>query len=316
MIQPLPSSRCLWKTPSEADDDGDENDTGDALPKEGLETYESVLSTFLTTPPPPKSLSTLCSNSLVVGQEFALTCLFWARHRVTIWEEELRQASSHHNYIEAESHQYREQRQAELQERMVQSQIMALIALVIIAIFTNSSAAPPQPQPRAIKVQQRTTDAILLAVLLRLLASVLRSLTASFSADTVESLTVTGMIIHWLTCDYSYANATASRCSSSKNNAKFKRDKDTASEKGHGVSSSTQQQEQDPKFVPTSSRRPVFQGGTVSLNAAFFSTTVLASRLSSNATVYIFVSSAVILFAFFPAARHAISHHPYRTTSK
>ena len=310
MIQPLPSSRCLWKTPSESDDDDDENDTGDSLPKEGLETYDSVLSTFLATPPPPKSLSTLCSNSLVVGQEFALTCLFWARHRVTVWEEELRQSSHHNNGTE-----YREEQQAELQERMVQSQIMALIALVIIAIFSNSSAAPPQPQPRAVKVQQRTTDAVLLAVLLRLLSSVLRSLTASFSADTVESLTVAGMVIHWLTCDYSYANATASRITGSKNNTNSKRDKDK-SDKGKSVSSSTQQKGLDPKFVPASSKRPVFQGGTVSLNAAFFSTTVLASRLSSNATVYIFVSSAVILFAFFPAARHAISHHPYRAMSK
>jgi hypothetical protein len=35
--------------------------------------------------------------------------------------------------------------------------------------------------------------------------------------------------------------------------------------------------------------------------------TLLASRLSSNATVYVFVSTSVILFAFYPAARHTIA---------
>jgi hypothetical protein len=53
--------------------------------------------------------------------------------------------------------------------------------------------------------------------------------------------------------------------------------------------------------------KAAFAGGVMSLNASLFSTTLLASRLSSNATVYLFVSASVILFAFYPAARHIIA---------
>lgn len=304
-MNPTPSLRCLWKTPSDTDADHDETE---------VETYESVLQSFLTRPPPPKSLSTLCSNSLVVGQEFALTCLFWARHRVTIWEEDLRQRQPTTMQQDYYYDRDQQEQEAELQTRMVQSQFMALIALVVIAIYTNSSASPPQPQPRKVKVQQRTSDAILLAILLRLCASVLRTLTASFSTDTVESLTVAGMVIHWLTCDYSYANATESRDSNSQAESSSEEGNSSTSKRKEATAPNSAAAQ--PKFVTTSSRRPTFQGGTVSLNAAFFSTTLLASRLSSNAAVYIFVSSAIILFAFFPAARHAISHHPHRAMSK
>jgi phosphatidylinositol glycan class C protein len=107
-------------------------------------------------------------------------------------------------------------------------------------------------------------EALLLAGILRLLSSVLRTLTASYSSDTVYALAISGMLVHLLACDYSYAN-------------------------GHGR------------------KKAAFAGGVMSLNASLFSTTLLASRLSSNATVYVFVSTSVILFAFYPAARHTIA---------
>lgn len=55
--------------------------------------------------------------------------------------------------------------------------------------------------------------------------------------------------------------------------------------------------------------RPKFLGGTVSLNAAFFATVLLISRIKSNATPYAFVSSVVTLFAFYPTSRHEIARH-------
>merc|ERR1712194_110624 len=53
--------------------------------------------------------------------------------------------------------------------------------------------------------------------------------------------------------------------------------------------------------------RPTFEGGMMSLTSAFFATTLLASRLESNAAVYVFVCSSVILFALYPAARHLVA---------
>lgn len=263
---PESPSRCLWETSSHPEF----GDTGKKTIDDDL-TYEAVLKKFCSKPSSYQSLSSLCSSSLVVGQEFALTCLFLARHRATIliWQDYSPQQSTH-----------------ALQQNMDRSQIVTMMALIVIAIYTNSSASAPPQQSRKAKVKQRSSDAILLAILLRMSAAVLRSLTASFSADTVEILTWAGMIVHWVSCDYNYANG--------------------GSEHSFYASKSNY------PLVALSSQRPTFQGGTISLNAVFFSTTLLASRLSSNATVYLFVSSAIIIFAFYPAARHSISHHPYR----
>jgi Phosphatidylinositol N-acetylglucosaminyltransferase len=258
------------------------------------ETYESLLHKFSAPLAPPKSLVELIMRSVVVGQEFVLTCFFLARHRVVIWEEE--QEELQHQQLGMLVHQQQQQQQ----HRVYYSHCLALAALMIIAFTTNYSSAVPKPQQsRKAKVLQRVSDAIFLALFLRIEASVLQTLTASFSTDTVERLTMTGMIIHLFTCDYSYANGN----NNTNNN-------------GNGLSSSG---------VPLSlsnnnnnNKRPTFHGGTVSLNAAFFSTILLASRLKAEATlqVYIFVASAIILFAFFPDSRHAISQHPQGPYSK
>jgi phosphatidylinositol glycan class C protein len=104
----------------------------------------------------------------------------------------------------------------------------------------------------------------------------LRTLTASYSSDTVNALAIGGMVVHLLACDYSYALGISKKKVSDGSNKR-------------------------------QAGRPTFSGGTVSLNAALFSTTLLASRLPTNVVSYAFISSAVILFAFYPAARHAIA---------
>jgi hypothetical protein len=122
------------------------------------------------------------------------------------------------------------------------------------------------------------TDAILLAAILRLTSGIIHTLTASYSSDTVYALSVSGMIIHLLTCDFRYANGACDA-------------------------------EGDEAVVHTSFAhpRPAFLGGTVSLNAVFFSTSLLVSRIESDASSYAFVSLAVTLFAFYPATRHNIA---------
>jgi phosphatidylinositol glycan class C protein len=128
---------------------------------------------------------------------------------------------------------------------------VAVLPLILIFIFDREQTTP----------EKRACDALLLAGMLRLVSSVLRTLTASYSSDTVYALSIAGMVVHLLACDYRYANGQVRKKSA----------------------------------------------GVVSLNASLFSMTLLASRLSSNATVYVFVSTSVILFAFYPAARHAIA---------
>lgn len=122
------------------------------------------------------------------------------------------------------------------------------------------------------------SDAILLAAILRLMSGVIHTLTASYSSDTVYALAITGVIIHLLACDYNYANG--------------------ISTDGDGQASS---------LNTFAHPRPAFLGGTVSLNAVFFSTALLVSRIEADASSYAFVSLVVTLFAFYPATRHNIA---------
>lgn len=189
------------------------------------ETVDELMARF-SSKPAPRPLLQLIRSSLVVSQEFALTCLLLTRHRAAMQHED-------------DPNQWR------------QAASLVVLPLLLILIVGQQHESPAK----------RVCDALLLAGMLRLVSSVLRTLTASYSSDTVYALAITGMMVHLLACDYRYAN-------------------------GH-------------------SRKKA--AGIVSLNACLFSTTLLASRLTSNATVYVFVSTSVILFAFYPAARHAIA---------
>jgi hypothetical protein len=196
---------------------------------------------------------TLCKNSLVVGQEFTLTCFFLCRHRLLFDDEQgLRKDGWDLQFCTLS---------------------VALLSLLLVAAFSDSQRSRE-------KTKIRFLDSILLGIFLRLMAAALKTLTASYSSDTVYALAISGMVIHLLGCDYTYAS------------------------NGGGLGDDNRQNHHPPLRFSTS--RPPFLGGTTSLSAAFFSTTLLASRLQSVWTVYLFVTSSVTIFAFFPATRHGL----------
>ena len=126
-----------------------------------------------------------------------------------------------------------------------------------------------------------------MAILLRFLSSVLKTLTASYSSDTVYALSTMSLFLHLLTCDYDYANGLEDN--EKDDNGQTESRSNSNLNKGKGL------------------ERPTFEGGMISLTSAFFATTLLASRLESNAAVYVFVCCSVILFALYPAARHLVA---------
>lgn len=130
------------------------------------------------------------------------------------------------------------------------------------------------------RILVRFGDLLLMVALLRLLSSLLRSLTASYSSDTVSNLVAMGLIVHLLACDYDYANGKCSRKRDLKN------------------------------------LRQIFKGGTMSLNGALLSTTLLASRLSSDFHTFAFVSLSIIAFAFYPESRSHIARHAKSSLGK
>jgi phosphatidylinositol glycan class C protein len=126
-----------------------------------------------------------------------------------------------------------------------------------------------------------------MAILLRFLSAVLKTLTASYSSDTVYALSIATLFLHLLACDYAYAGGWGGSSTEDDFNGQ---------ESGTTKTKTT-----------TMMKRPLFKGGTMSLTSAFFATTLLASRLESNVGVYIFVCCSVVLFALYPAARHLVA---------
>eukprot|EP00934_Nitzschia_sp_Nitz4_P005281 Nitzschia sp. Nitz4//scaffold157_size52427//41328//42423//NITZ4_006846-RA/size52427-snap-gene-0.95-mRNA-1//-1//CDS//3329537473//5271//frame0 len=195
------------------------------------------------------------ATSIVVGQEWILTCFFLAGYRV-VQETSLSSSSLF------------------LLVRVQRSLVLLWLAFFIVILY-NAPTTLSSPQARQTKLRHRTTDGLLMAALLRFLAAVLKTLTASYSSDTVYALAVFGFGVHLFACDYAYANGR-------------------------------------PRLVLDShsqdaTKRPPFQGGTLSLTAAFFATTLLASRLQNNLLVYHMVSTSVVFFALYPSARHQVA---------
>jgi len=219
------------------------------------DTYDAIFERFSSSPS-RKSLRLLVFDSLVVGQEFVLTCLLLACHRAALSVEAKTEESTKINEI----------RQYEL-NRLLKSIVFVWLSFLLM-IFHNESS-----YSRKSKVRHRLSDGIFMAIFLRFLAAVLKTLTASYSSDTVHALAISSLFLHLLACDYSYANGLCG---------------DTASD-------------------GDSKRRPTFQGGTMSLTAAFFATILLASRLESNGAVYIFICFSMTLFALYPAGRHQVA---------
>jgi len=173
--------------------------------------------------------------------------------------------------------------------------MLTVYATLLIIVYYNRQSSSTttrnnndqQQHRRRNKAIVRLSDGLLLAALLRFISGVLRTLTASYSTDTVYALAITGMAIHLLACDYNYANGILPSGDNAVDGVVVPPPPNASSDHDHP--------------------RPAFQGGTVSLNAAFFSTVLLVSRIKSNATSYLFVSSVVTLFAFYPASRHNIA---------
>lgn len=223
--------------------------------------------------PPCRSLVEIINSSIVVAQEVALAVFLLAVHRVIVEEETIRGAGKHRNIARETlldvEHLGRESAIA----------MMLIYATLLVIVYYNQKALnfqTTQTGQRRKKAMVRMTDAILLAAMLRLTSGIIHTLTASYSSDTVYALSVSGMIIHLLTCDYKYANGISGEADSSSSHT-------------------------------SAHPRPTFLGGTVSLNAVFFSTALLVSRIESNPSSYAFVSLAVTLFAFYPATRHNIA---------
>jgi hypothetical protein len=158
------------------------------------------------------------------------------------------------------------------QRNHIEASNLFLIAALLVAVACGNSQPPTQD--RSTKVKQRAIDSLLLSFALRFASSFLQSLTASYSSDTVHRLAILGMLWHVLACDYSYANGCV-------------------------------------KTGVTNGSRPIFGGGTFSLNEALFSTTLLVSRIHDHQAVFLFISLSVVVFAFYSTTRHEMARtHP------
>ncbi|RHZ20049.1 hypothetical protein DYB26_005794 [Aphanomyces astaci] len=118
---------------------------------------------------------------------------------------------------------------------------------------------------------QGVKEGMLFSATLSILSPVLRTLTESYAVDTIWALSVALTGIHLITHDYTYINGTTY------------------------------------KYVlvpcPTCTSR---YAGTISLNAAIFTSVLLASLLHSNEQVFSFVLFAIEVFAVSPIAQHNI----------
>ena len=274
---------------------------------------ESILNseerTLIITTPPQLSLLQNVDSSLVVGQEVALTVILLAVHREIVIYEEIGEDGAMFRQQHVHNVDY--------SSRKASLAIMIVYATLLIIVYYNQQSSWIGSNGRITRENQsslketnerdpndmtcagfegnegyqhqhqgqqrkkaivRLSDGLFLAIMLRFISGVLRTLTASYSADTVYALAISWMVVHLVACDYRYANGLL------------------VGETGRSAPSTS-----------SACSRPPFLGGTVSLNAAFLSTALLVSRIKSNATSYAFVSSVVTLFAFYPASRHRIA---------
>jgi len=252
--------RVLWKPATTTYDvcssSSSSNNNSDGRAKYANESLQEIRQRF-TVRPPRRTLFQLCANAVVVVQEFALTSFIFARHKIMLLDTQTTTQRMQQNdmYIDL-------------------STAFIVLALLTAVVF-SARADATQQQDRLTKITQRSSDAVLLGLLLRWMSGLLQSLTASYSSDTVEALALAGMTVHLLFCDYSYAN-------------------------GRGSATKTKQ-------ASDNKTRPPFLGGIHSLNAALFSTTLLVSRLPDSLSAYLFLALAILVFAHYPATRHAIS---------
>ncbi|KAL3777417.1 hypothetical protein ACHAW5_010219 [Stephanodiscus triporus] len=270
-----------------------------------------------------RGLIELMDGSLVVGQEVALTAMLLAVHGEIVRREGEAEGGGGGGgggggMIDDWEYLVGRRRSASIAAALVYSALLTIIYFnrrSSSSHYYSSSSADVDDDARRRRPSSgsgrraavRLSDGVLLAVLLRLLAGVLRSLTASYSADTVHALATCGMAIHLLACDYGYANGRRGRGGGGVGGAEAHSSRDDGDDDYDDAATNSSSSGAAVADVVRHHPRPPFLGGTVSLNAAFFSTVLLASRINSNATSYAFVSSVVTLFAFYPSSRHNIA---------
>lgn len=280
---------CLWERKIYGDEQNDDNRSQFVNEKGAVKscTYETIFRQF-SVKPDQKTFFELCSNALVVVQEISLSSYFIARHQVAILfqtekimdQQPIRRLENENSYILLLGSKQ------SLLFFINLSTFFIYIALVLVLIY-SSSADQTNQLNRITKLRYRVKDSLLIAILLRFLSSLLQSLTASYSSDTVMLLAFIGMFFHVLSCDYTYANGYTKPV--------------TTDDVDYSSYESTESVTSKPL------KRPPFLGGTFSLNAALFATTLLVGRLNSNAMAYLFMTLAIVIFAFYPETRHAIS---------
>ena len=149
--------RILWKC---------RNDNLTTTKYVNIESQEEISQRFKIRPP-RRTLFHLCSNAVVVVQEFALTCFLLARHHIALFYNQDAASPQQHVYLELST--------------------AAIVLALLTAVVFSARADQSQQQDRKTKIIQRSSDAILLGLLLRWMAGILQSLTASYSSDTVRT---------------------------------------------------------------------------------------------------------------------------------
>jgi hypothetical protein len=143
-------------------------------------TYASLLKQF-SSKPEPKRWTTMCKNSLVVGQEFALICYFLARHRLEKYNEQSQQLPDGWTQLGWS--------------------LATMLASWLVVVTLNSCKTTLNKSTRWL------LDPIMSTARLTLLAATLKILINWLSsASSIHTLAVAGLAIHLLGCDYTFAN--------------------------------------------------------------------------------------------------------------
>ncbi len=216
-------------------------------------------------------------RSLVVAEQFALSTLFLAANRCVICQNS-------EDLDDESCVPCRNEFHLSASTRAFALSLLVLFPFTILARRRNVRGV--NTQKKLDRIHSRSVDALLIAGILRFLSSLLRTLTASYSSDTVAALAIAGMILHVLSADYDYAN---------------------------GYSDKVEQQiiKGSRSHEYAEKKRPLFLGGTVSINCVFFSAALLASRLPSDTVSYVIFMWTVVLFSYYPEARFLIAHHEF-----
>ena len=283
-VEPHSQRGCLWNPKVSIEHNQSDNDSTEG--GRDFVDYNGLWSKYAQTCPYPMSLLFYVSQNLVVVQEVALTLNFLLRYHILLVNQRQDEYVSY-------------QRRLHQKQKNELSSFVMMVALLMVVVFNYTSATERKRPSLTSKARHRLTDACLIGILLRVLSSLLQSLTASYADDAVQTLALYGMILHLLLCDYAYANGEDMKTSQHRQKENDQAMQDNWSSGSGGFYS-----------------RPTFEGGTISLNAAFFATVLLISRLNDNLTGYVLCLIAVISFAFYPLTRHELAKAYPATTSR